>query len=397
MKFVLAGYGSRGDVEPCAAVGRELVRRGHDVRMAVSPDKIGLVEAAGVTAVAYGPDVREQMSSAEQLVRGIGNPISALPEVMGKLTRIWTEKTAVLTSLADGADLLFVGINEQDIAATAAQYCGIPLAALHSFPARVLSTGALYSGMTKDLAAAQRRALGLPEAAEAPAPTLEIQAYDELCLPGPAADWVEPNGRRPFVGALTLQLPTDGDDEVLSWIAAGSPPICFGLGSTTVSSPTDMVAMIGGACAELGERAIICSGPNDFGSGRRFDHVKVVDSLNHAAVLPACRAIVHHGGPGTMAAGLRAGIPSLALWMWLDQPVWAAGLERLRAGAARPFGATTRETLVADLRRILAPEYVTRAREIARQMTPAADSVARAADHLEDAADSVTASSPADR
>ncbi|MGA9677785.1 MAG: glycosyltransferase, partial [Mycobacterium sp.] len=41
MKFVLASYGSRGDIEPCAAVGRELLRRGHEVRMAVPPDLIG--------------------------------------------------------------------------------------------------------------------------------------------------------------------------------------------------------------------------------------------------------------------------------------------------------------------------------------------------------------------
>jgi UDP:flavonoid glycosyltransferase YjiC (YdhE family) len=386
MKFVLAGYGSRGDVEPCAAVGRELVRRGHDVRMAVSPDKIGLVEAAGVTAVAYGPDTREQMNSAEQFVRRVQNPISALPEVMGHLTRIWTEKTAVLTSLAEGADLLLAGINEQELAATVAAYWGIPLAALHSFPARVLSTGALYSGMMKDVAATQRRALGLPEATGASPPSLEIQAYDELCLPGPAAEWVEPNGRRPFVGALTLELPTDADDEVLSWIAAGTPPICFGLGSTPVSSPTDMVAMIGAACTELGERALICSGPNDFADVPRFDHVKVVDAVNHAAILPACRAVVHHGGPGTTIAGLRAGIPTLVLWLWLDQPVWAAGVERLKVGSARQFVATSQESLVADLRTILAPDYAARAREVAARMTASAQSAALAADLLEDAA-----------
>jgi vancomycin aglycone glucosyltransferase len=35
MKFVLAAYGSRGDIEPCAVVGRELLRRGHDVYVAV--------------------------------------------------------------------------------------------------------------------------------------------------------------------------------------------------------------------------------------------------------------------------------------------------------------------------------------------------------------------------
>ena len=58
MKFVLAFYGTRGDVEPGVAVGRELVRRGHDVCMAVSPDLVGFTEAAGPAAGACGPDVR---------------------------------------------------------------------------------------------------------------------------------------------------------------------------------------------------------------------------------------------------------------------------------------------------------------------------------------------------
>jgi glycosyl transferase family 28 len=47
MKFVLASYGTRGDIEPSAAVGRELLRRGHEVRMGVPPDLVGLVESAG--------------------------------------------------------------------------------------------------------------------------------------------------------------------------------------------------------------------------------------------------------------------------------------------------------------------------------------------------------------
>ena len=55
MKFVLAAYGSRGDVEPCAVVGRELLRRGHDVKMAVPPNMLGLVESAGLTPVAETP------------------------------------------------------------------------------------------------------------------------------------------------------------------------------------------------------------------------------------------------------------------------------------------------------------------------------------------------------
>src|SRR5690349_23577490 len=58
MKFVLANWGTRGEVEPYVTVGRELVRRGHDVHMAVAPEMVSFVEAAGPTAVAYGPELK---------------------------------------------------------------------------------------------------------------------------------------------------------------------------------------------------------------------------------------------------------------------------------------------------------------------------------------------------
>ncbi|WP_369807351.1 glycosyltransferase, partial [Mycobacterium sp. 852002-51057_SCH5723018] len=89
---------------------------------------------------------------------------------------------------------------------------------------------------------------------------------------------------------------------------------------------------------------------------------------------------------GTTAAGLRAGIPALILWLWLDQPVWAAGVERLGVGAARQLSATTQGSLVADLATILSPEYASRAREVAGQISTSPESLARAADLLEDVA-----------
>ena len=42
---------------------------------------------------------------------------------------------------------------------------------------------------------------------------------------------------------------------------------------------------------------------------RDLDHVKIVSAVNHAAIFPVCRAVVHHGGAGTTAAALRAGTP----------------------------------------------------------------------------------------
>jgi UDP:flavonoid glycosyltransferase YjiC (YdhE family) len=127
----------------------------------------------------------------------------------------------------------------------------------------------------------------------------------------------------------------------------------------------------------------VCSGWSDFSDVARFDHVKVVGPVNYATVFPACRAVVHHGGAGTTAAGLRAGVPTLSLWSLGDQRIWAGQVKRLKVGTARPFSATTQETLVGDLREILAPDYVNRAREIATRMTTPAESAAKTADLLE--------------
>jgi UDP:flavonoid glycosyltransferase YjiC (YdhE family) len=205
-----------------------------------------------------------------------------------------------------------------------------------------------------------------------------------VCFPGLAAEWAKWEGRRPFVGALAMELATDADQEVLSWIAAGTPPIFFGFGSVPIGSPAETIAMIGAACAQLGERALVGAGGTDFSDVPHFEHVKVVGLVNYATIFPACRAVVHHGGAGTLAASLRAGVPQLILWTLPDQPFFAAQLKRLKVGCGRRFSTTTEKSLVKDLRRILVPQYLTRAREIATRMTEPAKSAAAAADLVED-------------
>ena len=150
-----------------------------------------------------------------------------------------------------------------------------------------------------------------------------------------------------FVGTLTMESPTDADEEVASWIAAGKPPIFFGFGSIPVESAADTIAMIGAACAQLGERALICAAASDFSNVPHFEHVKVVGAVNYATIFPACRAVVHHGGAGTTAAGLRAGVPTLVLWMADVQGIWGAAVKRLKVGTARRFSTATEKSLVA--------------------------------------------------
>jgi UDP:flavonoid glycosyltransferase YjiC (YdhE family) len=382
VKVVLASYGTRGDVEPFAAVGRELLRRSHDVCMAVPPNMVGFLETVGFAAVAFGPEplgpVRNRM---------IEDPASAMATHIEYLSRAMEEWGTTLTALANGADLLLTGRIEQGLAANVAEYYGIPHAALHFFPGAHSRLSGWAGDTTEEAEDAQRRELGLPEATGHSTRSLEIQAYDALCFPDLAAEWADGDGWRPFVGALTLELPTEADDEVLSWIAEGTPPIYFGFGSGVwLPYAAQTFGLISVACARLGERALICSGASDFADAPPSDQVKIVGAVNHSAVFPACRAVVHQGGAGTTAAGMRAGVPALILWHPInDQQIWADAVTRLKVGSGRAFSASNLGSLVADLRSILDPQCITRAREVAAQMTKPAVSVASAADLLEDA------------
>ncbi|PRC53126.1 glycosyl transferase family 1, partial [Mycobacterium sp. ITM-2017-0098] len=83
------------------------------------------------------------------------------------------------------------------------------------------------------------------------------------------------------------------------------------------------------ACSQVGERALVGTAGVDFSDVPSFDHVKVVEAVNYAAVFPAGRAVVHHGGTGTTALGLRAGLPTLILSTDLHQTLWGSQLKQL--------------------------------------------------------------------
>ncbi len=406
MKAVLACYGTRGDVEPCVALGRELVRRGHDVRIAVTPDLVGFAEAAGLSAVGFGPDFQSFDATQRNLLPAmdfrilfnIPRLIRLSFEAQALLSQTWKLTAEALTPLVEGADVLVTHQHLEESALNVAEYHGIPLATVHVTPRRAnrqmrsattLNEWRNYRGIVKKVDNAQRRQLGLPKVTTpsrwriTKRGSLEIQAYDEAGFPGLAAEWAKFDGQRPFVGTLTLALATEADDAVASWIAAGTPPIYFGFGGTPVQSPADTITMIAAACQRLGERALICAAASDFSNVPQFEHVKVVSELNFEAIFPRCRALVHQGGSSTTPIGLRAGVPALILWTWPDQALWGTQITRLKAGAGRRFSTTSEETLVADLRQILVPEYAARARELSTRMTKPTESAANAAAALE--------------
>jgi UDP:flavonoid glycosyltransferase YjiC (YdhE family) len=145
MKFVLACYGSRGDVDPSVAVGRELlVGRGHDVSMAVPADLVGLAESAGLAAIPYGSVLQAMLDAHHTFWRRffgnfwrIQGLIKSWREAWEPRTQAWEEMSTTLTSLAERADLLISGLVFEDLAANVAEFHDIPLASLHYFPIRV--------------------------------------------------------------------------------------------------------------------------------------------------------------------------------------------------------------------------------------------------------------------
>ncbi len=379
--------------------------------MAVPPNLIGFVEAAGLSGVAYGPDSGIQINQVAAFVRNLTkaqNPLNLAQAGKELFVEGWAEMGATLKELAEGADLLMTGQTYHGVVANVAEFHDIPMAALHHFPMHVngqvgipsvplpstvvrtvaRASWRLYSYTTSDADRIQRRVLGLPPTSTPALQRIvsraapEIQAYDPALFPGIEQEW---KVQRPFVGALSMRLHTEPNPEVQQWIAAGTAPIYFGFGSTPVQSPAETIEMISDVCAELGERALIYSPSNGPAPAASSEHVKLVGLVDYSAVLPQCRAVVHHGGAGTTAAGLRAGMPTLILWDVADQPIWAAAVQRVKVGAAKRFAHVTRKSLLRGVRTILAPDYAARAREMSTQMSNPADAVATAADLLEKA------------
>ncbi|MFI6424485.1 glycosyltransferase [Promicromonospora sp. NPDC050880] len=422
MRHVMALVGSRGDVQPALAVALELRRRGHEVVTGVAPNLLPLAQRLGLDPVPLGIDsaallgsdlVRRDMRSAR--------PVRRVRALRAVAAAGWDELRTGLTALLDdagGADTVVTGLLGQEVAAAVAERRGLRTAALHYCPVRANGVVSPVSGvrgpratrtawalgervrwsLTRRAENAQRAALGLP-GTRVHLPTrlreaggVEIQAYDPALVPGLAAEW---GPRRPFTGFLALDHAArarlgesgSGPDAGLdAWLDAGDPPVYVGFGSMPVADPPALVAAVEAACAELGVRALVSAGWNDFSGAHGTDgrRVRLVGAVDHAAVLPRCRAAVHHGGAGTTGAVLRAGLPAVVGWYSADQPLWGDLLRGAGVGVARRASTLTRPgVLTGALAEVLDDATAARAAALGAQLVPAARAVAAAADAID--------------
>jgi sterol 3beta-glucosyltransferase len=217
--------------------------------------------------------------------------------------------------------------------------------------------------------------------------SLQIQAYSANVVPGLSDYGVD----QPIVGFFTPSAEdrralgeADVDADLQRWLSAGDAPAYFGFGSMPVRDPKAALRMIEGVAQRLGLRALVSAGWSDLGTDSvSNERVRVVGVLNHDAVLPRCRLAVHHGGAGTTAASLAAGLPTLVCSLFADQPFWGAQLGRLGAGAHIEFAKLDGPTLERALRQLLEPATAERARVLADAMRGESNAVARAADLIE--------------
>ena len=223
---------------------------------------------------------------------------------------------------------------------------------------------------------ALRRELGFPPA---PSPVFEGKHSPELVLTmfpeflaAPQPDWPAPVVQTGFPFFSQPGRP-DTMEKLEAFLAAGEPPLVFTLGSTAVHIGRDFYQCAAEAARLLGRRAVLLLGKNPpppalAGHGLALDYVPL------GSVLPRAAAVIHHGGMGTCAQALRAGLPSLIVPFGFDQPDNAERLRRLGVARILRRDRVSRDTLVAALRELLArPALAARARELSRLVQPEID------------------------
>jgi UDP:flavonoid glycosyltransferase YjiC (YdhE family) len=120
--------------------------------------------------------------------------------------------------------------------------------------------------------------------------------------------------------------------ELEAFLEGGDPPVYIGFGSMGGRHPEQLARIVLEALAKSGQRGLLLTGWGGMRAIPVPESVFLVDSAPHDRVFPQMAAVVHHGGAGTTAEGLRAGIPSVILPFVVDQPFWGRRVRALGVG-----------------------------------------------------------------
>jgi UDP:flavonoid glycosyltransferase YjiC (YdhE family) len=383
--FVLAPVGSAGDVHPFLGIGGELRRRGHQVTLLAGETFRGAAERAGFDFIAnWSEDGFEKLTRHPDL----WHPQRGLRVVLEAVSVMLAPTYAALEELYEPGRTVLVGhtlalpvrlFEEKHDARAATLHLAPSLLRSNHLvpampPARDISRAPLWfkrglwwtvdhvlvDPQIKPALNAFRAELGLQPVRRVfdswlHSPRTTIGLFPEWFGP-PQPDWP------PQIQLTGFPLFDDDDrapdDPALeSFLVDGEPPIVFTPGSANRQAP-DFFRTAIAAADRIGRRALLLSRfPEQLPSqlpptARHFSWVPL------SRVLPRCAAIVHHGGVGTCAQGLAAGIPQLVMPMGFDQPDNALRLERLGVGTFLPPRRFTAKRVEVSLRGLLGSQRI---------------------------------------
>jgi sterol 3beta-glucosyltransferase len=352
----IAAVGSRGDVAPLTGIGVRLQQAGHRVVMAAYTPFGELITGCGLEFRELPVDFTPGSDHAGNLAKAFAELFA--PSGMQKMGRQILEALRDVPAdilllpplselaghpLAEAKGIPSIGLRMQPVSATAAH----PPTVLGAWSAGSVGNrfaaevGAwaidrLYGGVVAEF----RRDLGLPNAStralrrqrtEAKWPILH--GYSPSVLPRPAA-W------RPELQVVGYWWPApllhwQPPEALTDFLAEGPAPVFVSFGSTTTTKQRieQLADIITRALRQASVRGVIQAGWA--GLNVTGDNVLTIGDVPHEWLFPQMAAVAHHCGAGTMAAGLRAGIPTIAMPNPAgDQPFWAKRLQELGASAA---------------------------------------------------------------
>jgi sterol 3beta-glucosyltransferase len=362
MHITIFAAGSRGDIQPCCVLGKGLQRAGFEVLLAAPEDFASFVRGYELRFHPLRGDVQQIMAGETGrgfMESGSANPISQIRAMRKMLGPVALNMAQDALEACREAEALISLAVFAPLAKTIAQVRGIPL--IHIEPTPTLPTrafpapgwplqsdlGGLHNRLS-GLAMLQviwqwyrpfvnefRRRFGLPPYGAASfhrilRATPLLGAYSPQVVPHPP-DW--PESAR-ITGYLFPQARGEWQPpaRLQAFLQAGEPPVYVGFGSMSGRRPERLATIVLEALEKSAQRGLLLTGWGGMRAMGVPDNVLVIDAAPHSWLFPRMAAVVHHGGAGTTAEGLRAGAPSVILPFMMDQPFWGRRVRALGVG-----------------------------------------------------------------
>lgn len=364
MRILLVGLGSRGDVQPLFALGNALKEAGYEIAILAGSNFQKWVENEDFVYEYFPVNIEALMNgdNGKEWVENSSTNLINEARNMRRMVNELNENSGMdLLRIAENYDVLVSGLPIFHSTQTIAQklnkkHITILLAPMNPtreadatmvpmIPRKSIFLNRLsgYIGLYfthwifKEKANEFRETLGLPpmkylDYARAYNKELPvIYGVSPQVMPRPD-DW----GKQIYVtGYWFYQPKTDWSPSkaLCDFLEAGKPPIYLGFGSMSNKNPEATTAIMIDALKQTRQRGIIYSGWAGLKTEDLPEDVFLLEFAPHDWLFPRMAAIVHHGGSGTTAAALRAGVPSAVVSHMADQPYWGRRIHELGVGA----------------------------------------------------------------